>query len=114
MSVDHRRANYIPMTIDRQRLDYLRAKYVDLRYVLPPVKHVVVTAAFENNLPALAHELLGDTTLWWALGLYNGIVSPLEDLTVGKQVSVPDVTELLKLLDAANDDLAGDNRVVTL
>ncbi len=108
---DYRRANYVPLTRDRVNLDLHRAKYNDIRFVLPAVRTFVVTDAFAANLPGLAHELWGEVGLWWVIGMYNGLIDPIADLQAGLVLRVPDVAKVKALLESSDADNAVTNVV---
>jgi hypothetical protein len=76
-----------------------------------------VTDAFESNLPGLAYRLWGDPDYgyWWVLGLYNGIIDPLEDLPTGRELLVPDIDDVKKYLQTLpQEGIAASTNVVTL
>src|SRR4051812_34855766 len=80
---DYRRANFIPLTLGFDRLDEIRALYVDIAWVVPAVGKFDITDAWEANLPGIAFALYQDINFWWILGLYNGIIDPILDVSVG-------------------------------
>ena len=104
---DYRRANYIPV-IGTLRLDWLRAKYINIKFLVPAKGIFVVTEAFEANLPGIAFEIFGDIELWWALALYNGIVDPIDDVSVGTRLLIPDREYLISLLETYDPNSLAD------
>lgn len=103
---DPRRGNYIQLTADRKRLDLLKIKYLDIRFALNAVKKVVITDPYESNLPGIAYKLWGDPDYgyWWVLGLFNGIVDPLEDVETGTELLVPDIDQVKKYLQSVSEE----------
>ena len=53
-----------------------------------------VSEAFENRAPSIAHEVYGDEKYWWVICLFNGILDPTRDMTVGLRLRIPDKAEL--------------------
>lgn len=53
-----------------------------------------VSSAFENRAPSISYEVYGDEKYWWVICLFNGILDPTEDITVGLQLKIPDKSEL--------------------
>ena len=100
---DFRRANFLPMTLDFKRLDYFRALYVDIAFALPTTKTFFITNAWEANLPGLAFNLYNDINYWWVLGLYNGIVDPILDVSVGKQMKAFNKEDAIAYMSAKQD-----------
>jgi len=119
MATDYRRANYLPLSVDRTQMDYLKAAYANLKYALVTVKTIVISDAFSANLPGLAYQELGDVGLWWALGLYNGLVDPISDLPTGTIINIFSVTDFLSFIQAVTQanttgSSAASTQVVTL
>jgi len=100
---DFRRGNFIPLTADKQRLDYFNASYIDIKFALTPERQFVVSEAWEANLPGLADHLYGDINFWWILALYNGIVDPILDVKKGLVLGVPSKEDIIAFLNAKNN-----------
>lgn len=60
-----------------------------------------VTAVYENRPDLLAHDMYGDSNLWWVFALRNPntFVDPLWDFTIGKQFYVPSKRYINQVLD---------------
>lgn len=99
MATDYRRANYIPLSIDRLRLDFVNASYSNMKFVLTTSKVFVVTDAYESNLPGIAFTLYQDPGLWWVLAMYNGIIDPIDEIVTGLKLNVPDLAAINAFLD---------------
>lgn len=102
----HRRANFIHLTKDRARLDMLRVKYTDIKFALNATRKVIVSDPYEANLPGIAYKLWGDPDYgyWWVLGLFNGIIDPIEDMPTGKELLVPNIDEVKKYLQSTSEE----------
>lgn len=117
--MDQRRANFIMLTADKTKLDYQNVKYIDIRFSLQAIQKIVVSDAFEANLPGIAYQLWGDPDFkyWWALGLYNGIVDPIEDVVTGLELLIPSIDDIKKYLNSEDEQVtfaANNANVVTL
>lgn len=99
---DFRQANFIPL-INSQALDWLKANYVNLRFIVPASSTFQVTGAFEANLPGIAYEVFRETGLWWAIAIYNDIFDPLVDVVAGMELKIPDMTALTTLLESLDE-----------
>ncbi len=93
--------NFIPVTADGQNLDIFKAKFRDIRATVREQQRVVIDAAFEANLPGLAYKYLGNTSLWWAILMYNGLQDPLDDVKVGMTIKIPSRSDLITLMESA-------------
>jgi hypothetical protein len=111
---DPRRANYIALTADGKKLDYLNADYTDVKFALPVKEIFIVTDAFEANLPGIAFDRLGDTGWWWLLGLYNGIIDPIDDVVTGLRLNVFDLSQAKRYLESRPDQGVLPTNVITL
>ena len=47
-----------------------------------------------GRLDRLAYEFWGDPTLWWLLAWFNNIKNPLEDMSAGQIIKVPELSEV--------------------
>ena len=92
------------MSADRLRLDLLSTRYNDLKYAIPAVSIFNVTDSFEANLPGLAFHLWGEAGYWWVLAMYNGIVDPIDDVTTGIQLRIPDIERVKIYLQTIPDE----------
>lgn len=108
---DYRRANYLALAVGRNAPDWLNAKYVNLSFIVPPNGTFTVNEEFSNNLPGIADAVLGDYGLWWAIGMYNGILDPLADIVTGTVLKIPNLTELLNYLDSEPTSSSATNTV---
>lgn len=98
-------AQYMPYS-NVGELDVFNAKFRGLRWRVRTAEVIVINAAFENNLPGLAHTYLEDKGLWWALAYYNGIQDPMHDVVSGMVLRIPDKDQLVALLEANVDNTA--------
>lgn len=82
-------------TID---LDVLSSGYVNMRFGVLPVKIVVIDSKYQANLPGLAYDFYGNQEYWRAILSFNGLVDPINDITVGRYLGLPDASSLQAFL----------------
>lgn len=93
-------SNFMTVTADGQDLDIFSARFKDLRFGVPGTVTVEIDASTEANLPGLADKHLGDQALWWVILEYNGLVDPIEDITPGTVIRIPERRSVIQYLDA--------------
>lgn len=112
--VDLNRASYM-VTGGTSRYpvpNYLSAKYKNIKFLLPAKDSYVLSQSDAANLPGLAKKLLGDVGYWWIIALYNGILDPVTDLTPGRTLQLPSVTDINALLSTNDVRDANINLVI--
>jgi hypothetical protein len=77
-----------------QMLDHLSGSYTRLVRNLSLAQYHRVGPHEAGDLPKLAHKFYGSTDLWWAIGLYNGIVNAATQMPAGTLVKIPDVSSI--------------------
>lgn len=105
--VDLKRITYMELggTSKNPRLNYLSAKYKNIRYLIPSVDIYVVTSSDVANLPGIAFNVYRDKDYWWVIGLYNGIIFPERDLVPGMVLQLPALSDINALLAAEEQAL---------
>jgi hypothetical protein len=105
--VDLKRATYLPIagSTYAPRLNYLAAKYKNIKHLLPAVNTYVVTASDVANLPGIAFNVYRDRDYWWVIGFYNGIIFPETDLVPGMVLQLPSLSDINALLAAEDRTL---------
>lgn len=60
---------------------------------VPPIDmrqyYLYKIGAGDRRLDLIAHKVLGDSRLWWAIAYPNHIKNPLDDLPVGQTLMIP-------------------------
>lgn len=105
--VDLKRITYMKVSgsTKKPRLNYLSAKYKNIRHLLPAVNTYVVTSSDVANLPGIAFNVYRDRDYWWVIGLYNGIIFPETDLVPGLVLQLPSLSDINSLLAAEDRSL---------
>lgn len=92
--------NFMRLTSDGGSLDIFSAKFRDIRFRVGHQSTVVVDARYEANLKTLAYDQYdGDSSLWWAILLYNGLQDPVGDIVPGVVLKIPKRTEIIALVE---------------
>jgi hypothetical protein len=91
-----------------RRLDLLSATYLGLQDQVAKYTFFIVDAAHEFRPEKIAFRFYGNKNKWRFICMFNGVVNPLQDLYAGRQLRIPDLNEIEKLL-TVNDQ----NRVQT-
>lgn len=95
-------SNFCSLTEDGQDLDLFSAKFRNLALTSATNRVVTVDASTEANLPYLAEKYLGTSRLWWAILMYNGLLDPIEDITIGTKLAIPSRSSLITILESGN------------
>ena len=83
-------------------LNFLTAKYKNIGFLLNANQTFVVTKEFVRNAPGIAYHIYRNPDYWPYLLMFNGIVDPVEDLTVGKILQVPDKQDIDAMLNSSD------------
>jgi hypothetical protein len=103
-----KRSAYTDTGTEPKALDYLSARYLNIKFIVPARSSFVVTQAYEANAPGIAFDFYGSADYWWVVLLFNDIIEPLEELVAGKVLQLPglaDVNAFLSLKESQNQDL---------
>ncbi len=86
-------------------LDLLNADHVKMfggvSNVTLPFSTYSVTVGSQGRLDLVDYINNGKVELWWLIGYINGIINPIFDLTVDKDIKIPAVGSLHAALQAA-------------
>lgn len=52
-------------------------------------KTIIVDSATESDLQLISFREYGTVSLWWVIGMYNGVVNPFTDLEIGTPIRLP-------------------------
>jgi len=84
-------------------LDQLSGGYVNMRFEVKLAALVTIDAKYQANLPGLAFDYYGDQRYWRAILAFNGLTDPLNDVTVGRTLGLPDATSLQAFLSQSKN-----------
>ncbi len=106
----YERNTYIPTQVLRQGdssegklyIDFLRAEYQEEILGIRVFTEYQINMATEGRLDIISNILYGTPSLWWVIGMYNGIVNPIWELPVGKKLKIPDRNSVDTMLQSVN------------
>lgn len=91
-------ATFMDVSADGTEFNVYDAKFKNVRFTVSVGKIITVDAGTEANLPLIAEREIGDKYLWWVLLDYNGLLDPIQDITPGVKLKIPDRAGLLAFL----------------
>lgn len=104
-------SRYTPADNTDELRDVFKSGYKNVRFSVQPNTQFVLTATTMANLPGLAYQLYGDTSLWRTLLAYNGYDDALSDMCVGLKLSIPTKADIMAFASAQQNN---DNPQLTL
>lgn len=110
--IDLNRATYLKESVSPDRLNYLSAKYKNVKYRLVPKQQYTVTHVDTANAPGLAHAIYGDKGYWWILCLFNGILDPISEIAPGTVLRLPSMVDINNFLTSQESTIV--NTTVTI
>lgn len=94
------RASYIKPSVSPDRLNFLSAKYKNIKFHLQPTNLYVVKISDQSNAPGIAFSVYGDRDYWWVICMYNGILDPISEFKPGTTLKLPSLTDINAYLTA--------------
>ena len=75
--------------INDQYLDILNVDSIDVKNTT--TKTITLEAKYDQKPDLLAHELYGNSKLWWVFALFNqdSLADPIVDFKIGLKIIVP-------------------------
>ncbi len=97
MSEQYERTQYIPTQYGGAKrgpqtlyIDYLKATYLPLIQDIGVFTEFQVNSAMEGRLDLISNKFYRTPTLWWVIGMYNGITNPVFEVSIGRKLKIPD------------------------
>ena len=88
--------------IAEEELDFLSFKWLEFSRS-PELRLTTIHRVQEGevgNLPLISYEEYGTTNLWWVIALTSNVVDPFSDVYVGRELTVPDVSNVESFLQS--------------
>lgn len=109
MTTQYERTDFIPVRaitepISREPtlyLDYLSAGYLPMLQQISVYTDYQVSSSMEARLDLISNLFYQTPTLWWVIGMYNGITNPIFEVTIGRKLKIPDRNTLDAILQVA-------------
>lgn len=77
-----------------KELDYLDTELVKIN--LNTVSVFVVSAPFVHRPDLVSYRLFGSYNYGWLIALHNDFLDPVMELTLGKNINVPDIDQYFR------------------
>lgn len=114
----YRRRTYIPVRTIRaddtnsrvMALDLYAAKYLTALSQVSSFTAYQVSDDDESRLDIISTRAYGKPDLWWIIGLFNGIVHPIVELTTGSYVKIPNLGQVEFILQNKANDTSTSSR----
>lgn len=112
--LDLNRRSYLDVggTSKKPSLNYLSAKYKNIRQLLNPEHSYNLDQSDIANAPGIAFNVYGDRDYWWVICLYNGITDPIGGFIPGTVLQLPTLADINALL--SSQDTPQINATVTI
>lgn len=82
-------------------LDLVKADYVEIFETnVIGFTEFIITSSFEGRPDLIAYKFYESTDLWWAICIFNSVINPVFELTVGKILRIPQKEQLEFLLQS--------------
>lgn len=108
---DLSRAEYLTYSRERKTIDFVGARYKNIKWELRPEKSYRVSESDRANLPGIAHRMYGDVGYWWIIALYNGIVDPIGEIAPPLTLMLPSQASINTFLSRVNRTNSRQNLV---
>jgi len=95
---DYNYTRYTPVDNTGASYSVAKSAYKNIRFALPVSRQITIDAKYMANLPGLAYDLYGDTSLWEMILAYNGLQDALNDICVGMVLNVPLKSDVIAYL----------------
>jgi len=76
---------------DRIELDYLDTDLVNID--LDTIDVFTVTAPYQYRPDLVSKRVFGDYHYGWLIAIHNDFLDPVESITIGKVIDIPDIDE---------------------
>lgn len=105
-------ANFMSPSADGTEYNIYDAKFKNVRFRVAVGKIITIDAGTEANLPLIAEREMGDKYLWWVLLDFNGLIDPIQDITPGVKLKIPDRAGLLSFLQRDTTSFASNTVII--
>lgn len=95
---DYNYTRYTPVDNTGTQYSVAKSAFKNIRFALPISRQITIDSKYMANLPGLAYDLYGDTSLWRMIMAYNGLQDAVNDICVGKVLNVPLKSDVIAYL----------------
>lgn len=93
--IDFDFGRYTPLDSTKKEYSIFNSAYKNIRFSLPFSKIKTINAADMANLPGIAFDEYGDTSLWRLILAYNGFQDPVQDIYPGVTIKIPSKADVI-------------------
>lgn len=101
---DYNWSRYTPLDNTDDAYSPSKSAYKNIRFALPVAQQVTINSVYAANLPGLANDVYGDTSLWRMILAYNGLQDAISDICVGKVLSLPAKADVISYLSSQQNN----------
>lgn len=95
---DYNYTRYTPIDNTGNSYSASKSAFKNIRFALPIAQQITIGSKYMANLPGLAYDLYGDTSLWRMLLAYNGLQDAINDVCVGMVLNAPQKSDVIAYL----------------
>lgn len=95
MSTEYDFSRWTPLDSTGVDYDVFLSAYKNLRFAIPVSRKHSVTDADMVNLPGIAYQYYGDTTMWRPILYFNGLIDAIQDIYPGIQLNLFNKSDLI-------------------
>lgn len=88
-------SKFTPLDNTGSCYDIFKSGFKNLRFNVQQSQQIQLDDSTAYNLPGLAYQLYGDTSLWYALMCYNGYSDPISDIQPGIILKIPTKSDIV-------------------
>ena len=79
-----------------EQLDYLSFQWIKFNKFLQnrEINQTTITERTAGRLELVADDFYGNVFLWWIIALANNILDPINDVTIGKTLIIPTLSDV--------------------
>lgn len=92
----------------RFRLDLHSAKYANLGRRTFTCDYYTIPADMDGRIDLITVQFYGNADLWWVIAFYNGWINPITEVTMGKEIKIPKLSEVLTALQVDSNQLSAN------
>ena len=95
----------VPASAQHPRMDFHSARYANLgrrsfKYELFEVPEECV-----GRIDLVSVRFYGSADYWWVITFFNGVIDPIGEIVVGRQLRIPNLAEVQTALLADSSDI---------
>ena len=114
----HDRAQYYSKVkpLNTEELDLLSFDWLKFKEFIEDKEVTVRTVRQDEiyNLPLISYRVYGSTHMWWIIAMASDVIDPFSEVTIGKELIVPAVTDVESYIQSLRARSRRSGRAVDL